>query len=496
MSTGAHDPEQRWRRTVDQRGRPLKLKVGRLLRDFGYEGLDPAIAESVEARLAHAGLQVEPSLRTVDDDGVVTLRVGSAAPGPPAPAPTIAPPPPPAWSAAPAPAPDPLPPVAPAPAPAPAPVAPSQPDPAAAPAPGVPGLEGMEQSLLVRAAVEAEARVRDAYERAQAAASGRIARLERELAAEQEAAARARAERDELERRLHAERQEAAARLQQMAEAEHAARAQVEAQRRELAEARRRSQVVGAAAGQAGETLDAVRRDVDVAMQDVRFTLGLVPEPATVPATEAETAAPPPPPAPEAPAPDLPPPPPPGPEADAPGPAPPATPPAEEPPVEEPPAEEADGFGDFGLPVAAEDDEGPPTYEFDALDGDTAAFAAGDLLPASQAEGAFPPAPGPAPQDTGSDLPAWAAQGPGQDERSQGPRKRLGRLRRRGGSGLVTCAACGRPGGKREPDRLLAAGWALTEASALCPRCVSEGWQITEDNPVPFRPHHEGGHTH
>ena len=56
-------PEQRWRRTVDRRNRPAKLKVDRLLRDFGYAELDPEVGDAIEARLAGVALAVAPSLR-------------------------------------------------------------------------------------------------------------------------------------------------------------------------------------------------------------------------------------------------------------------------------------------------------------------------------------------------------------------------------------------------------------------------------------------------
>lgn len=78
MSTGQRTPrgdgpEQRWRRTVARRGRPAKLKLGRLVRDFGYGELDREAGETIEARLATVGLAVDPPLNAVGVDEVVTL---------------------------------------------------------------------------------------------------------------------------------------------------------------------------------------------------------------------------------------------------------------------------------------------------------------------------------------------------------------------------------------------------------------------------------------
>ena len=66
-------PEQRWRRTVDRRNRPAKLKVDRLLRDFGYAELDPEVGAAIEARLAGVALAVAPSLRNAVAGEVITL---------------------------------------------------------------------------------------------------------------------------------------------------------------------------------------------------------------------------------------------------------------------------------------------------------------------------------------------------------------------------------------------------------------------------------------
>jgi hypothetical protein len=182
-------PEERWRRTVDQRGRPLKLKVGRLLKEFGYVSLEPGVADAIEASLGQVGLHVRPSLRDVTADQVITLELVNPS------APVRAP-----ASSAPGPAPaddEPL-------------VADDSgygvvadrpfhrsaepferaPEPldvssAAAPrrtAPAVAAGDELDQSDLVRAAVEAERRVRSAYDRSAAAAAERIAGLEREIA--------------------------------------------------------------------------------------------------------------------------------------------------------------------------------------------------------------------------------------------------------------------------------------------------------------------------
>lgn len=72
-------PEQRWRRTVDGRNRPAKLKVERLLRDFGYAELDAEAADAIEARLAAVALAVAPTLRDVRAGEVVTIRADDSA---------------------------------------------------------------------------------------------------------------------------------------------------------------------------------------------------------------------------------------------------------------------------------------------------------------------------------------------------------------------------------------------------------------------------------
>lgn len=72
-------PEQRWRRTVDRRNRPAKLKVDRLLRDFGYAELDDQVGDAIEARLAGVALAVAPSLRDASANAVVTIYANDGA---------------------------------------------------------------------------------------------------------------------------------------------------------------------------------------------------------------------------------------------------------------------------------------------------------------------------------------------------------------------------------------------------------------------------------
>ncbi len=71
VTTPEEGPEQRWRRPV--RKRPAKLKLGRLLRDFGYAELDPDVAEAIEARMASVGLAIRPSLQLAAADEIVTV---------------------------------------------------------------------------------------------------------------------------------------------------------------------------------------------------------------------------------------------------------------------------------------------------------------------------------------------------------------------------------------------------------------------------------------
>ena len=401
MSAGS-DPEQRWRRTLDQRGRPLKLKVGRLLKDFGYEQLDSRVAEVVERRLALAGLQVEPSLRQADGDEVLALTVvAELAARPPSNA---------ASHQGPVSAPDPHP-----------------------------------QGPLV----EAEHQVRDAYDRAQSAAAGQIARLERELAAEREATQRARDEREELERRIHVERREAATRLRALSEAELAARTQQQAQREELED---------------------VRGQVARAAQDVRRSL-------TEPLAPA---------APDHPPRQRP-------DADrvhADGlPAAPASSPEREPSSDQ-----------TSRQVVSTEPESQPEPESELGHEPELQFE-----PEPGPEPELEPQPEPRPQTARDepvasathydppplpDLPRWAAA------TEEQPNERAGRLRsgRRGRRHpQVTCSVCRHAGGKCEPDRLLSAGWRLEGAGALCPGCRADGWQLAEGHSVPFRPH-GGGH--
>ena len=72
-------PEQRWRRTVDRRNRPAKLKVDRLLRDFGYAELDADAGDAIEARLAGVALAVAPSLRNAVAGEVITIYANDSA---------------------------------------------------------------------------------------------------------------------------------------------------------------------------------------------------------------------------------------------------------------------------------------------------------------------------------------------------------------------------------------------------------------------------------
>ena len=81
MKPTARSPEQRSRRTIDSRGRPNKLKLGRLLRDFGYTELNPETAASIESRLASVGLTVAPSLSAATDESIITIFVRYGAGG-------------------------------------------------------------------------------------------------------------------------------------------------------------------------------------------------------------------------------------------------------------------------------------------------------------------------------------------------------------------------------------------------------------------------------
>jgi len=291
MSTApVHSPEERWRRTVDQRGRPLKLKVGRLLKEFGHAGLQPGVGAEIETRLAQVGLRVSPGLRNATADQVITLEFAGDAPaplpvGPPAPAAQrvlpVAP-------EQPFIAPETV--VTPRPAPAPLPLDAGGERPA--PVAGIGDTVGdgalgeIEQSVLVRAAVEAERRLRKATDRVAAAAADRIASLERELTTERDATARARDDRDDLERRMHVERREAAARMQALAAAERTARGLLEAQRTELKDLGQTVRVSTAAIAQTRETLQGVHGQVQQTAVDVRGALAesvLADEPESAP---------------------------------------------------------------------------------------------------------------------------------------------------------------------------------------------------------------------
>jgi uncharacterized coiled-coil protein SlyX len=83
----AATPEERWRRTVDRRDR-TKLKVRRLLRDFGFEELSADAVEQIEARLASVGVGVQPRLLNADAKGAVTLEITGPAPAEPTAEPT------------------------------------------------------------------------------------------------------------------------------------------------------------------------------------------------------------------------------------------------------------------------------------------------------------------------------------------------------------------------------------------------------------------------
>ncbi|MDP2710647.1 MAG: hypothetical protein Q8O56_05465 [Solirubrobacteraceae bacterium] len=222
MNPGDAAPEQRWRRTVDRRNRPAKLKVGRLLRDFGYAAPGDGAFEAIEARLAAVGLALEPSLRTVAADDVITIYARGAAA-----APSGAPPP----SAAQAsderrsPAP-----------------------PGAAPAPF-----GLDSSAAAGSPSDTTGLPGD-----DAAAAAAISELERELSSAREQGEQLR---DELEGRL-AEHRESAAVAQQL----------IAQQGGELAEQRRRLDELGQALSTArqalAETRDEVRRTVDELLAD------------------------------------------------------------------------------------------------------------------------------------------------------------------------------------------------------------------------------------
>jgi hypothetical protein len=456
MSTiPVHGPEERWRRTVDQRGRPLKLKVGRLLKEFGYPRLEPGVGEAIESRLAQVGLHVRPTLRNATADQVIMLELLSPTGAPPAAeAPVLSerpfspPPSQPFERTAERPFERP-----PEPAYEPPPQPAYQPPPPPAVRPQAPA-EDMEQSVLVRAAVEAERRVRTAYDRAAAAAAERIAGLERELVAERESTARARDERDELERRMHIERREAAARLQALAAAERTARGLLESQRTELSNLTQTVRVTTAAIAQTRETLGDVHEQVQQTAADVReaLTESANDEPVIAPIAEHE--------------PQL-------------------QPFTMEDVVDEGPGETAPAVDE--IPAAADAPEPQdPTGHDDDHDHDHADHDHGQAEPGRAAREATR-------QDDGArqffEAPEAAAQ-PAPERRGdrkagrRGGRGRGERLRRKA---AFVCAVCGRPGKTRDAAELVEAGWRVEGDVALCVTCVADDWKLAEGETVPFR---------
>jgi len=411
MSPGLGAPEDRWRRTVEQRGRPLKLRADRLFNEFGLALLQPGAGEEIESRLADAGLQVRPPLDDVTADQVLTLEITEPAAhddaGSAPPAATSAPPE----------------------------AKPGRPqrDPQRAEQTALSaelGLDDMEQSTLVRAALEAERRVRNAYDRAAAAAAERVAALERELTSERAATARARDERDELERRLHGERRAAASRQQALAAAERTARGLLEAQRAQLSNLTQTLRVSTAAIAQTRETLGDVHGQVQQTATDVREAL-----------TESALG---------------------DDEIDAMvfEPAPPAEP--AEPADAEPAAEQRP---EIELQFDAEPE--PDSADEPAVDEPADEQHPGEpVSPAMDAAGG--PAAPPALQ-------------------SKPPSKRgLGFARRRRRVSLA-CAVCGRSGEGREPRQLADAGWHVEGEVALCLTCVADDWTLAEGETVPVR---------
>jgi hypothetical protein len=484
MSTiPVHGPEERWRRTVDQRGRPLKLKVGRLLKEFGYPRLEPGVGEAIEARLAQVGLHVRPALRDVTADQVIMLELQSVAGAPAAAAepavlterpfsPPSAPAPAQAFERAPErtferpperayerpPEPAYQPPPAPAPMPQPRP----EPPPAPAPAP-----DDMEQSVLVRAAVEAERRVRTAYDRAAAAAAERIAGLERELVAERESTARARDERDELERRMHIERREAAARLQALAAAERTARGLLESQRTELSNLTQTVRVTTAAIAQTRETLGDVHEQVQQTAADVReaLTESANDEPVVVPIADSE--------------------------------------PQPRSFTMEDIVDEDDDVVPHDPPPAAElpaaEDDRPEPHDHAGHEHDHAGHDHAD----HDHFGHDPAGHDHDPDHTVSDhsdvdrgdgvRQFFEAEAPAQPaaerrgDRKSGRRAGRGRGERLRRKAAFVCAVCGRPGKTRDAAELVEAGWRVEGDVALCVTCVADDWKLAEGETVPFR---------
>ena len=417
MSPPLRAPEDRWRRTIEQRGRHLKLKADRLFNEFGIEHARPGAGEEIESRLERVGLRVRPPLDDVSADQVVTLEIAERVAEPDD-------------------------------ATAREEVEPSRPERAPqrveeTPLPPEPGLDDLEQSTLVRAALEAERRVRNAYDRAAAAAAERVAALERELVAARAATTRARDERDELERRMHGERRAAATRQQALAAAERTARGLLEAQRAQLLNLTQTLRVSTTAIAQTRETLDEVHLNVQQTAVDVRKAL----TESTPGEGELEPIAfDPPPPLPPEPA---------------------AAEPAPQQLLEEPA---------FDEPEAG---EAVPAFEFEAE-----ARPAEDTAerPAVDEPAGRPFAESAAPAPDAADVPAPQ---PGRESETQHKRG-LGFARRRRRVSLA-CAMCGRSGKARDPKQLADAGWHVEGEVALCLTCVADDWTIDDGETVRVR---------
>ncbi|MEJ7824186.1 MAG: hypothetical protein WKF48_02085 [Solirubrobacteraceae bacterium] len=484
-------PEDRWRRTVDQRGRALKLKVGRLIKDFGHARLDAEVGEVIEARLRNVGLSVQPSLRDATAGQVITLVVsGPAANGestvdeaqrlsapPERPAPAVR-------NVAPAPA---------QPAPEPPPRAPAE----GSRGHGDDAFGGpavVEQSELVRAAVEAERRVRNSYERAATASADRISGLERELQAERDATTRARDERDTLERRLHVERRDTAARIQALASAERTARGLLEAQRTELSNLTQTARVSSTTIAETRETLDDIHGQVQQTATEIREALTesvladtseqpAQPDPGGACASSEEnvkgrmvlfapsedvaaTAS----------------------EAE-PDPAPASGPAWSEPtdawPQPEPSgehdheafAEQPDPADDAQLEPADVLATGPdePEPEHNADDW-LAEPSPGDDWPAQ-------PEPEPDRRPLAPSGVKRAAEAAEAERQPSGKRPMLGRRRR----SAPTCVVCGQTARTRDAQKLGSAGWSVEGDAAICKECVADHWKLKEGSDVPYR---------
>ncbi|HEY1480614.1 MAG TPA: hypothetical protein VGF46_11320, partial [Gaiellales bacterium] len=307
------------------------------------------------------------------------------------------------------------------------------------------------------------------YDRAAAAAAERIGGLERELAAEREATARARDERDELERRMHVERREAAARLQALSAAERTARGLLEAQRTELSNLTQTVRVTTAAIAQTRETLGDVHEQVRETAADVRDAL-------------VENALP---------------------EEDAPPPPqlqrfedlPSAPPPIQ--PVRAPTAFAPQDPRDLGPEAFAHARPALPAPAYDG-DGDGGGGDVGDGDGDGETtvfETAREPEP-PAQQsldeiDDGGPFAREQRPEPRQqrEPEAKGARKGRGRAERLRRRAAIVCAVCGRPGKTRDPAELVDAGWRVEGEVALCLTCVADDWKLAEGDTVPFRSH-------